>query len=264
MVEIEITPYRSWAEVQTRPGYQGIWKSDAGWLFFRVWDRIKTEYLYDLYGALTANAVRWGSGAAPTAGSVFPYTILMDATVPPRRILRHERANYLWEVFPTLNHPSSLMYLRIPQSQPRGGMTNEIGNCSAQFTDPYGYWFQGKDSDIDNPTEAGRFFIPPFNDTEIAIVNTENYEIRPQTFFIINQLEIKAFDPRTQYGKDMIKRILADPSRATMGTAGAEPYRMSADEFEKYFQVPPVKWDGSTATYKDTKTNTMMPIGEVR
>lgn len=249
MVEITLEPYRSWKQVQSRPGYDLTWKCDAGWLFARVWDRIVVRYLYDRYGALTANAVRWGSGVAPTAGSAFPYTILQDGNVPPRRVLRQQRKNMLWEVFPSLNHPTCLFYLRTPQTQPRGGMTNEIGNSNPNYQDPFGYWFEGKDSDVEDPTEAGMFYIPPWQDTEIGLVNTQNYEIRPQSIFIINQLHLQPFDPRTAFGARNIARILGRPAQATMGSAGAEPYKVSTQEFVDYFGVSPVLWDGARAKY---------------
>lgn len=261
MPTIYLEPYKSWQERQTRPGYDITWKCDAGWLFARVWDRIVTRYHFDLYGMLVANVVPWGSGVPPSPGSSFPITILQDNNVPPRRILRHENEKMLWEVFPSLNHPTTLMFLRTPQSQQRGGMTNEIGTWNPQFTDPFGFWFEGKDSDIDYPTEAGRFFIPPFRDTEIGLVNQENYAIRPQSLFIINQLHLSPFDPSTEYGKKMIAKILSNPGRATMGTPGAEPYHYTRQEFTKWFGVEPVLWDGKSAQYKSG--DTIMDLAEV-
>jgi len=260
MVQVILEPYRAWQIVQTRPGYDIAWKCDAGWLFARVRDRIVCRYLYDLYGALLANSVPWGTGV-PSAGSVFPYTILQDNFVPPRRVLRHENSKMLWEIFPSLNHPTLLMFIRLPQGQHRGGMTNEIGVPNPNFSEPYGFWFEGKDSDIDYPTEAGRFFLPPFNDVEIGIVNTENYALRPQTLFIINQLFLQPFDPDTQFGKKNIARILSKPAQATQATAGAEPYPYTRDEFKRFFEVEPVVWDGKTAKYQ--KNGEWIEIAEI-
>ena len=258
-VEI-IEPNRSWEIVQTRPGYDVTWKCDAGWLFARVWDRIVVRYLFELVPALTQNLVDWGTGV-PTPGSVYPYSILYDNFVPPRRVLRHENKKMLWEVFPALNHPTLLMYLRIPQSQSRGGMTNEVGTPRPDFQDPFGYWMEGSDSDIDTPSEAGRFFIPPARDTEIGLVNQEAYTINPEILFIINQLFLQPFDPDSEFGKKNIARILAKPAQATMGSAGAEPYAMTKDEFRRFFEVEPVQWDGKTAQYK--KGDAMVNIAEV-
>ncbi len=190
MAEVRIEGFRPWQDVVLKPNFNFVMEFDIGYLVAKVRRTTIVDYIYDLYGALAANP-----GTFPAA-SIFPFTILQDNRVPPRKVLYHKRPNQIWQIFPSLNHPDARFYLNCPQSTRTRGLMNELGYASVAFTDPFGWLFEGRDSDIDDPTDAGMFFLPAYDDCEVAIVNNVNYTIRPQSRFILNQMELQPLDVR--------------------------------------------------------------------
>lgn len=214
---------------------------DVGYLIAKVKRAKMTDYLYDLYGGLIANP-----GTFP-AGAISNFNIPQDANAPPRRILRHLLPKHIWQVFPTLNHPDARFYLNVPQNQRTKGLENDQGFPRIDFQSNFGWLFEGRDSDIDDPTDAGEFFIPPYDDCEIACVNMANYEIRPQTKFYINQLELEPFDATSDRGRRVINGILKQSIPARFWHRQGTPYPMAAQTFNAAFGVPAIKWDGTSA-----------------
>ena len=219
-------------------------------------------YLFDLWGNLGANAVRFGSGVAPTAGSFTNFAIPQDNFVPPRKIFFFNQPKTFIQVFPGLNHPELYYFLRMPQGQPLGGNIGQLGNPDSNYRYPYGWWFRGQDSDIDNATNAGEFWVPPGIDIEHSVVNTINERVRPQCMFNMVQFEFDPYDPKTPAGQRMIMNILKNNVPFTDGSIGGKHnINLPEQSFRDAFGVCPVIWNGTVATYMlDGKE---IKIGEV-
>jgi hypothetical protein len=243
-----------WEEAALQPNFNLAHQFDTGLLIAKVARRQVTEYLYDLVGGLIANP-----GTYP-AGAIFPFTIPQDANVPPRKILQHHRDREIWQVFAGINHPDARFYLNIPQNQRTKGLDNEQGYARVDFTSPFGWYFEGRNSDLDDPTDDGEFFVPAYDDLEIAVVNMANYEIRPQIRFVVNQLLLEPFDPTTERGAKMIVGILKEAIPCRFAHRQGYPYPMDPQQFVKLYGVPAVEWDGYCAKYADPKTGNVRVI----
>ncbi len=244
----------SWEEAALQPNYNLAHQFDCGFLIAKVARRQVTEFLFDLVGGLIANPETY------PAAAVYNFTIPQDNAVPPRKILQHHRDRELWQVFAGLNHPDARFYLNLPQNQRTKGIDNEQGFPRVDFTSTFGWYFEGRQSDLDDPTDEGEFFIPAYDDCEVAVVNMANYEIRPQIRYIINQLALEPFDPCTDRGARMIAGILKEAIPCRFAHREGSPYPMAPQQFVKMYGVPPVEWDGYTATYTDPKTNNKQTI----
>ena len=260
--EFDIVP---WYESAVKSNHNVVWRAgqNIGMLLARSGKPMVSYYWFDLWGQLAANAVQFGSGVAPTAGSFTPFAIPQDNFLPPRRLFYYDRNRWLMQVFPSLNNTDLSFWLRNPINQPRGGTISVIGNPDPNFRYPNGWWFRGFESDVDNVTNAGEFWVPPRTDLEVAVLNHANWTVRPQCLYVINQFPIMAYDPTTETGKRMIMRILTNSIPFTDGSIGGDnEFQISPETFREWFGVYPVQWDGVKATYKDSAGNTIV-IGEV-
>lgn len=256
--------YLPWQQVAVRDGYDIKWSCESGTVYGRAGTPSISHILFDLYGQLAANAVRWGSGVAPTAGSTFPFTIPQDNFNPPRKIFYHNKAKWFMEVFANLNHSDLLWFMRLPFGMPVNGLISALGNADTQFRFPYGQMFWGRDSDIDNPTSAGKFWVPAFTDLEVAIVNTINERVRPQTDYIVNQFPFQPYNPNTEGGKRHILSILRGSPVSDGSTGGYNQFNMPLDTFRETFGVYPVTLEeGSKVFYLNGSTDAKVPIGEI-
>ena len=258
--EYEIRP---WYDVVVKSNHNVVWKCDSGMLLARAGSPMISNYWFDLWGQLAANAIQFGSGVAPTAGSASAFAIPQDNFAPPRKLFYFERSRWLMQVFPSLNASDLMFWLRNPINQPRGGSISVIGNPDPNFRWPYGWWFRGFESDVDNVTNAGEFWVPPKTDLEVAVLNTANWTVRPQCNYIINQFPVMPYNPETEVGKRMIMKILSNAVPARDGSIGGNnDFAIAPETFRDYFGVYPVTWDGVKASYKDRDGNTIV-IGEV-
>lgn len=254
--------YTPWQQKVVQSNYNVRWQCESGFVLGKSQKPQVAYYLYNLYGQLAGNAVQWGNGAPPTPGSFTNFTIPQDNFLPPRKILYHTRKATFMQVFPSLNSTDLMFFLRIPQGNPVGGFINIIGNPDSNFRYPYGYWFKGDDSDIDNPTDAGEFWVPAGLDLEIAVLNTKDFPIIPQSLFVVNQFTIDPYDPKTDLGKKMIMACLKGNVPMTDGTLGGQiRFSIAESSFKEIFGVQPIQWDGQRAVYiQDGKE---ILIGEV-
>lgn len=243
-----------WEEAALQPNFNLAHQFDTGLLAAKVSRRVVTEYNFDLVGGLIANPETY------PAGAIYNFQIPQDNLVPPKKILQHHRDREIWQVFAGLNHPDARFYLNIPQNQRTKGIDNEQGYARVDFTSPFGWLFEGRQSDFDDPTDAGEFFIPAYDDIEVAVVNMANYEIRPQIRYIINQLLLEPFDPTTERGARMIMGILKEAIPCRFAHRQGAPYPMDYHQFVKLYGVPPIEWDGYTAKYTDPKTQNARTI----
>jgi len=262
MVDLEkdIVP---WEVAAVKSNHNVQWESDAGMVLGKAGKPQVSFYLFDLWGPLAANAIPFGGGGVPTAGSFTPYAIPQDNFVPPRKLFYFDHPRWMIQVFPSLNNADALFWLRHPLNQPRGGFITTIGNPDVNYRFPYGWWFEGKDSDIDNPTNAGEFWVPPQTDLEISVLNTTNVAFRPECVYVMVQFPIKPFDPQTETGKKCIMAILRGNAPVTDGSIGGDnTFSMSQQTFRQLFGVNPVHWDGMKASYTDP-SGAEVTIGEV-
>ncbi len=218
---------------------------EIGLLIAKVKRKRITDFIYDLYGGLIANPETY------PAGAISNFTIPQDLNVPPRKILYHKKPKNLWQIFASVNHPDARFYLNVPQNQRTKGIDNEQGFPRVDFTSTFGWLFEGRDSDIDDPTDAGEFFLAAYDDVEIAVVNMANYEIRPQSRFVINQMELEPFDCRTDRGSRVIAGILKQSIPCRFASRDGSQYPMALQTFWENYKVPPITWDGETAAYTD-------------
>ena len=255
--------FKPWQDVAVREGYDIKWTCENGSVFGVAGKPSVGEYLFDLYGQLAANAVRFGSGVAPTAGSVYPFTIPQDNFAPPRKIFWHNKTKWFMEVFPSLNQSDLLFYLRIPMGVPRNGLISVIGNVDTQFRFPYGWLFSGKDSDIDNPTDAGKFWVPAGVDMEMAVVNTINERIRPQSIFVMNQFPFQPYDPETEGGKRHILSLIKSGPVTDGSVGGYNNFDMPVETFKETFGVFPVTLERGYQVYENKGSDQKTLIGEI-
>lgn len=253
----------AWYDAAVKANHNVIWRCESGLVAGKAGPPQVGYYLFDLWGALAANAVQFGSGAAPTAGSFSAWAIPQDNFAPPRKLFYFDRPKWLMQVFPSLNNPDALYWLRLPQHQPRGGFISVIGNPDTNYRFPYGWWFEGKDSDIDDPTNAGEFWVPPKCDLEVSVLNTTNVAFRPQCLYIMNQFSVLPYDPTTESGKRTILGMLRNSIPFRDGSIGGNnDFAIDPESFRTYFGVYPVQWDGVKASYTDSAGNKII-IGEV-
>jgi hypothetical protein len=242
--------YIPWQEKRVEHNYNIMWECESGMVLGRAQKPKTFYYNYDLWGMLGANAVRFGSGAAPTAGSFTNFVIPQDNFAPPRKIFFFNQPKTFIQVFPGLNQPDLYYFLRMPQGQPLGGSIGYLGNADSNYRYPYGWWFRGQDSDIDNATDAGEFWVPPGIDLEHSVVNTLNERVRPQCLFNMVQFSFDPYNPKTEVGKKMIKAILSGNLPVSDGSIGGKHnFNYPEQSFKSAFGVQPVVWDGGTASY---------------
>jgi hypothetical protein len=256
--------YHPWKQVAVRDGYDIKWSCEVGTVYGRAGTPQLAHYLFDQYGQLAANAVRWGSGAAPTAGAVYPFTIPQDNFNPPRKIFWHNKTRWFIEVFPNLNQSDLLYFIRLPMGIPRNGLISVIGNLDGAFRWPYGINFWGRDSDIDNPTDAGKFWVPAGVDLEVAVVNTINERVRPQTDYIMNQFSFQPYNPLTEGGKRHILNILRGSPVSDGSAGGMNQFDMPIETFKETYGVyPTTVEEGCKVYYLNGSIEAKVLIGEI-
>lgn len=245
MAEVRTEGFHPWHDVALKPNHNLAIEYDIGYLVAKVKRRTVLDLIYDLYGALGANP-----GTFPAA-SIYNFQIIFDNRVPPREILQHRRPMEVWQIFASLNHPDARFYLNCPQSTRTRGFNSKLGSAAVNFQDPFGWLFEGRDSDIDDPTDAGEFFLPAYDDCEVALVNTVNYVIRPQSRFVFNQIELQPLDVTNESDRRIIAGIFRQSIPARFWNRDNVPYPRQIDQFYGDYKVPPVLFDGAHIGYKD-------------
>jgi len=249
-IEIE-NPFLPWQQAALRPNFNIIYETQAGMLVARVmrggYPEGVSQFEFDRVGSLDG----WNGVAPAPAGTRFALQILFTDDVPPRRILFHLRRDELWQVFVGISHPDTRVFLNLPQNVRTHGINNEIGNPVETMDDEFGWFFEGNDSDHDNPTNAAEFFLPQQFDVELGVINTSNFGQHPMLKLILNQLVIRGFDARNQADRDVIKGILRGTIPSKLVGRAKVPFPITNQQFNQNWSVPPIAFDGVSFAYKD-------------
>jgi len=234
MVEIEADSYQRHL---IQPNFNFGYKFEQGWLFGRVHE---TELI-------PVNYEEWAS--IDTVSEIAFDTIKVTKGGDSYDLFWVKKENQIWQVFQGWNDPNLRIFIRFPESIPRGGIPNEIGNPG--LDNEWGWLLEGRDSLIDAITVRGQFFLPYQRNIEFGIYNPALYRIQPVTKFIINIMKFTPYDPAIKAHLEKIIGMLKGKIQATLYTPGIAPFDYS--DFKKVYKIDPVEWDGAIAKIGGSK-----------
>jgi hypothetical protein len=194
-------------------------------------------------------------GANVAAAGNSGYRIPRDAN--NNKVIYCEYSNTVFQVIPVTNQGDCRMYYRIPQGVPRGGLLNLVGNPDLT-TGVFGWMFESHESTNDNPSKAGEFMLLPFIDFEYGYFNNSGNIRRLLTTFWINQIQVAPYDVTRADHQKKIIQMLTGNRPADLYAPVTEPYTYT--KYKDIYNVPCVKWDGTTLSYVDRKNGQTVTI----
>ena len=243
-------------------GHNFIIKLTSGLQFCYVICSVTEEYDYTGadYAGDTSSKGQVPARAAGVPGAedwFIPKGISQDSQ--DRNLLYYDDYNVIWQVFRAVSEPDIRIFDKIPSQSTLPQFGKDFGPPG--LTAAYGWKFTGRDSPLEFPTRKGMLFVLPGINIQMAYANPQDFIVNVFIKYYVNKIQQGVWDPRDPVGKakiigqlqHRIPRLFYTPELA--GYQYEEQYRRPT-----FKDVPPIQWNGVTASYLDPKTQKSVVI----
>jgi len=215
-------------------------RTSAGMAFLRVMvgPDVIPYYHPDSY----SNDYWWGTLSAGTGSD---YKTIQ--TQGGYSIFYINKKEYIYQVFQGWHTPGLKVYWRFPLSTPTKALRSEIGAPAFSTTSDvnFGWMLKSEESPWDFPTQVGEFFAIYQEEPEFAVFNPTGSRVNPAVTYLINKLQVKAYDPEKPTQLEKIKNVLMGKIKnAREWSPGTQTWQYP--KFKETFGVSPVLYDVST------------------